>query len=408
MSLTATRVPIPDFTDPATFAPGVPFEAFEALRETEGLYWQPASIGVANGGFWVVTRFQDILDIEANPALFSSVPGAAWPTTNLPTDPALNPTYDLLMNMDPPHHSAVRRIAAAAFGPRVVKNFDPWVREIVVETLDHIQKLDAFDYIVEVAQVIPALVIAQIQGVPRSDRQWIVDRTIDSFEAQGSGELVRVREGIEKITAYYASELVPLKLREPADDMTTVISHAMERGDITQGEGYSFLNLLQGAGFETTHTLIGQSMRMMLEDEDVARKTERGIRELGPDKVIEEFLRVMTPAMFMSRTATADTVIGGQQVRKNDLLNLYFIAANRDPRVFADPNVFDPWRTETASLTFGSGAHRCIGNALAKLELRVLFEEMTARGMTLKLNGTPQRGWSVFINQIRSLPVVWA
>jgi cytochrome P450 len=190
--------------------------------------------------------------------------------------------------------------------------------------------------------------------------------------------------------------------------MTTVIAHAMERGEMTQGEGYSFLNLLQGAGFETTHTLIGQSMRMILEDEEIARKTEDGIRELGPDKVIDEFLRVITPAMFMSRTATADTVIGGQKIRENDLLNLYFIAANRDPRVFAEPDVFNPWRTETASLTFGAGPHRCIGNALAKLELRVLFEELAARNIKLRLNGTPQRGWSVFINQIRSLPVAQA
>jgi cytochrome P450 len=408
MTLTATPVPIPDLTDPATFAPAVPFEALAAMRESEGLHWQAASVGVANGGFWAVTRFQDILDIEANPALFSSVPGAAWPTTNLPKDPALNPMADLIMMMDPPKHSSIRRIAAAAFGPRVVKNFDPWVREIVVETLDHIAALDAFDYIVEVAQVIPALVIAQIQGVPRSDRQWIVDQTLEAFAAQGEGDLTRVAEGIRKTSEYYATQLVPLKLREPADDMTTVIAHAMERGEMTQGEGYSFLNLLQGAGFETTHTLIGQSMRMILEDEEIARKTEDGIRELGPDKVIDEFLRVITPAMFMSRTATADTVIGGQKIRENDLLNLYFIAANRDPRVFAEPDVFNPWRTETASLTFGAGPHRCIGNALAKLELRVLFEELAARNIKLRLNGTPQRGWSVFINQIRSLPVAQA
>ena len=118
--------------------------------------------------------------------------------------------------------------------------------------------------------------------------------------------------------------------------------------------------------------------------------------------------RIITPAMFMSRTATEDTVVGGQEVCKNDLLNLYFIAANRDEAVFDRPDEFDPWRTETASLTFGSGTHRCIGNALAKLELRILFEEMSKRGFSLKLDGEPQRGWSVFINQIRSLPVAWA
>jgi cytochrome P450 len=405
---TTAQALLPDLTDPASFHDAVPFGAFDYMRSQPGFYWQDASLGVANGGFWAVTRFQDILDIEARPDLFSSVPGAAWPGTNLPADPQLNPTADLLMHMDPPRHSSVRRVAAKAFGPRVVKNFDPWVREIVVETLDRIGTLTSFDYITEVARVVPAVVIAQIQGVPREHRQWIVDRTIDAFAAQGTGDLAQTAEAIEKVVAYYREELVPLKLREPQDDMTTVIAHAMERGDVTISEGYSFLNLLQGAGFETTHTLIGQSMRMLLEDPEVAEKTVRGIDELGPDKVVDEFLRIITPAMFMSRTAAEDTVVGGQEVRKNDLLNLYFIAANRDETVFDRPDEFDPWRTETASLTFGSGAHRCIGNALAKLELRILFEEMSKRGFSLKLDGEPQRGWSVFINQIQSLPVAWA
>lgn len=405
MSMTMDGTQLPDLTDPQTFVPGVPHEGFARIRELPGLHWQPTEVGTANGGFWAVTRFADILEVESNPALFSSQPGSAWPMSNLPIDPVLNPAYNNLMFMDPPRHSSVRRVAAAAFGPRVVKNFDPWVREIVVEILDHIETLTEFDYVLEVARTIPSYVIARVQGVPREDRQWIVDQTLAAFEGQNAGDLGVVTKVLQDTFTYYREKLVPGKLKNPEDDMTSVLIHAAEREEITEAEAYDFLNLLQAAGFETTHTLIGQSMRLILEDPDVAEKTYRGIRELGADKVTEELLRVITPAMFMSRTATADTELAGQAIRKGDLLNLYFIAANRDPAVFDRPDEFDPWRTETASLTFGSGAHRCIGNALAKLELRILFEEMARRDFRLTLNGTPERGWSTFINQIRSLPV---
>jgi cytochrome P450 len=407
MSVLMDDLQVPNLSDPQTFAPGVPHEAFARIREMPGLYWQPAPYGTARGGFWVVTRFADIQELESQPDVFSSSRGMAWPATNLPAGEQ-SPIYNSLMGMDPPRHSGVRRVAAAAFGPRVVKNFDPWVRGIVVQTLDHIETLPAFDYITEVAQVIPSLVIARIQGVPAEDNDWIVERALAMFEGHQSGDIRNSTAVIETIFDYYREKLIPEKLREPADDMTTVLAHAAERGEITWPEAYNFLNLLQGAGFETTHTLIGQSMRMILEDAQVSERTSRGIEELGPDKVVEELLRVITPAMHMSRTATKDTELAGETIREGDTLNIYFIAANRDPAVFTNPDEFDPWRKETASLTFGSGAHRCIGNALAKLELRILFEEMNKRGMRLQGNGEPKRGFSTFINQIRSLPVKWA
>ena len=112
--------------------------------------------------------------------------------------------------------------------------------------------------------------------------------------------------------------------------------------------------------------------------------------------------------MNMARTATCDTELAGQAIRTGDVLQMYFIAANRDPEIFAEPHRFDPWRPETRSLVFGSGVHRCIGAALARLELRILFEEMRARNIRLRLDGEPRRGWSVFINQLVALPVAHA
>ncbi|MEV6657268.1 cytochrome P450 [Nocardia fluminea] len=407
MNATVDTVNIPNLTDPETFVSGVPFDAFASIREMPGLHWQPAAIGTDHGGFWVVTRFADILEAEANPAVFSSQRGPSWPLSNNPvsTDLSVNPLYNHLVAMDPPRHSRVRRVAAAAFGPRVVKNFEPWVREIVTGVLDHVDGLDDFDYVTEIAQAIPSAVIAQIQGVPRSERQFVVDKTILTFAALASGDFEATMKNVREVEDYYRTTLVPQKRRDPQDDMTTVILHACERGDVTEGEMYDFLNLLQTAGYETTHTAIGQSMRMILEDPEVAERTFRGIEELGADKVVDEFLRLISPPMYMTRSATQDTELGGQMIRKDDVLNLYFIAANRDPAVFDEPDKFDPWRKETATLAFGSGPHRCIGSALAKLEMRILFEEMTKRGFKFEQNGKPERGWSVFINQLNSLPV---
>jgi cytochrome P450 len=400
-----SRVTIPDLSDPSTFADGVPHDVFDELRRMDGLYWQPTRYATQNGGFWAVTRFADIVEIERHPELFTSTRGAAFPGTNLPAD---NRGADGLMQMDPPRHSGVRRAAAKSFGGRVIGNFEPWVREIVDETLDQVETLGEFDYVTEVAAVVPSLVIARVMGVRREDRGLIVDWTTRSFAAQQIQDGSRDREEAAiqgDIFRYIGGVLVSDKRSNPADDMTSVLLRGVDRDALSVNESLHFLFLLIAAGFETTHTLIGQSMRMMLEDPQVLDRTNRAMESLGPDKVAEEFLRLVTPAMNMARTATRDVELGDQQVREGDLMQMYFTAANRDPAVFDDPHIFDPWRAEPDSLAFGSGAHRCMGSALAKLELRVLMEQMTSRQLKLRLNGPPCRGWSVFINQLTSLPV---
>lgn len=400
-----TERAIPDLSDPASFVEAVPYAAFAELRRRPGLYWQPSEHGTAHGGFWAVTRHADIIEIEKHPELFTSTRGAAYPATNLPPD---NRGKDGLMLMDPPRHSRVRRVAASSFGPRVVRNFDPWVRAIVRETLDRIEELPWFDYVTEVAAMIPSLVIARVMGVPDRDRHLIVEWANRSFAAQQIQDESRNAQqmAVQGTMFQYLQEvLVPERRESPKDDMTSVLLQAAAEEDITPEECLHFLLLLLLAGYETTHTLIGQSMRMMLEDPTVEQAVLVGTVELGSDRVSDEFLRTVTPTMNMARTATTETEIAGQAIRAGDLMQMYFISANRDETVFTEPDRFDPWRPETNHIAFGSGAHRCMGSALAKLELRILFEEMQARGVQLQLEGEPRRGRSVFINQLTSLPV---
>ncbi|MGE0216729.1 cytochrome P450 [Mycolicibacterium sp.] len=406
--MTTTAEPvmsIPDLSDTATFADDVPHDVFDELRRRPGWYWQPTDVGTMNGGFWVVTRHADVVEVEKNPTVFSNRRGIGYPQTTLPLDPEHNPASAFITLSDPPIHTALRKVASKAFGPRIVRQFKPWVSDIVTEALDNIEALDEFDIVAELAAIIPSYVIVQIMGVPRRDRQKIVDWANGQVDAVNTYDLDRLARGREELIAYFNESLWGEKLRNPSDDMTTVVVQAYERGEITRDQAHYFLLVLVGAGFETTHTAIAHAMRMMLEDDDVLQRMRAAIPQVGMDAVVTEFLRVITPVMHMARTALEDTEICGQRVRRDDLVLLYYSAANRDPAVFSNPHVFDPLRPETGALTFGTGIHRCLGFALAKLELSILFEQIAQRGVQLRLNGTPRRGNSVFINQLSSLPV---
>jgi cholest-4-en-3-one 26-monooxygenase len=399
-----------DLSDPRSFADEVPHEAFAKMRDLPGLYWQPTTLGVANGGFWAVTRFADIVAIERDPQTFSSTRGAAFPLTN--QDPMAEHVRNNLMTNDPPRHTALRQAASLGFGPRVVANFEPWVREIVNEVLDGLEGKSEFDYVVEIAQTIPALVVARVLGTPPEDRAMLVQLTLDIFKAtqdttglaegEGTGDRVAA---MSHRSIEYAKKIREIKRSKPEDDMFTMIGQHVDRGEMTEGEFLQWMILIMGAGFETTHTVIGQSMRMYLESPEIAAMTDRALDEGIMDRAVDEYLRMITPAMEMARTATCDTEFAGEKIRKEDLMVLYFVAANRDSAFFKDPERFDPWRREKQSLVFGSGIHRCIGSFLAKLEIRVLFEALRERNIKLRLNGDPKRGWSIFINQLWSLPV---
>jgi cytochrome P450 len=408
-TLTDSSIEIPDFTDPATYVARIPYEAFGELRSAPGLYWQKAAEGTYNGGFWVVTRFSDVTEIEQQPAVFSSVPGAFFPLANMSGD---GPMSKHILFMDPPEHSRVRRVAMKSFGPRVVAHFDGWIRDIVNETLDEAIQLGSFDWIADVARLIPSRVIATVMGVPRELRGQVVDWSDAIFTGQVNqdDDGAAMARAFEEVNVYMA-QLGREKLRDPQDDMVTVLAQSLERNEIDEGEYAMYTTALLIAGYETTHTLIGQSMRLILEDQDIRGACGQAFNAGEFNAVVDEFLRYVTPAMNVTRTATEDLDFHGQAIRRNDTMQLMLIAANRDPEVFTDPNRFNPFRTPGRTLSggdglaFGSGLHRCVGNVLAKMDSRILFEELHRRDIRLELDGEPRRGWSTLINQLIALPI---
>jgi cholest-4-en-3-one 26-monooxygenase len=393
---------LPDLADPQTFAAAVPYDAFARMRELPGLYWNPTDIGTRNGGFWAVTRWDDIVAVEKDPGTFTSSKGSAYPSTWVPNIEQAK----TLIATDPPDHTRLRRAAAKGFGPRVVANFEPWIRDIVVPVVERIASLEEFDYVAEVARTVPARVVARVLGIPREDEEQMVEWALATFVALQPGADNSAFQNMLKVhkeMSAYAAKIQETKKQQPADDMFTALSECVDRGEITQREFLDWMFLMMAAGFETTHTAIGQSMRLYAEDAVVRDRVNRAVEEGLVDRVVDEFLRLISPPMEMARIATADVEIGGQAIRKDDVMVLYFAAANRDPSKFQNPDEFNPWRSEKDTLAFGSGVHRCIGAYLAKLELNVLWEEIVKRGLTFEPAAEPKRGWSVFINQLTEL-----
>lgn len=325
-----------------------------------------------------------------------------FPLTGASKNPDM--VHHILFN-DPPEHSRLRRAGIKMFAPRVVAQFDAWVRDIVREVLDRYVPKGEFDWVDEVARHVPALVIARIMGVPFDERAQIVkwaDSLFTGAQAHNASEL-RVKV-YEEIWAY-TDALREKKLRSPEDDMITVLAHTMERGELNHREFLHFSHTLIVAGFETTHTLIGQSMREVIETPTVAACYDKACDSPALDQLVDEFLRYCCPVMNMARTATADIQAFGTNIRKGDMMQLFFTSANRDEREFDDADDFKPGRRFRDGVAFGSGPHRCLGASLAKLEMKILIEELKKREIRFNAAGQPKRGWSTWINQLTQLPV---
>ncbi|MFF2059929.1 cytochrome P450 [Rhodococcus qingshengii] len=413
MTLVSELSDVPNMADPETFRAGVPLDAYERMRALPGLSWQPAEYGALTGGFWLVTRYDDVAQVLQDSERFSSRFGNVYPLLNPTGD---GPMTKQIVHQDPPEHSRVRRAAAKSFGPRVVANFESWIREVVEETLDDALRQGRFDWIHEIARFIPSRVIAQVLGVPLDRRTYIVDTTIEIFKSQS------LNDGGEAFTKQcvevgdYLTQLGKEKLSNPADDMTSALARSLDNGeiDLTEYQWYAVSLLI--AGFETTHTTIAHIAHLLATDPAIRDASSRAIEAGKSAELVEEFLRYITPAMRFTRVATCDTEIGGQAVRKNDVMQIVLTAANRDPDAFPRPDEFDPFRedpkpaagTGGSGMAFGAGPHRCIGHVLAKLELRILLEELHARNVVISMDGEAERGASGVVNSLTALPVTVA
>lgn len=383
------------------FVRGVPHDAFRRLRREAPVFRHPEP---GADGFWVVTKYEDVRNISVRPRLFSSQRQGTLIRDPSPQDlPALQ---SIMLNMDPPQHRQYRKIVNEAFTPRMVRNLEGKVRAMVGKIIDAVAPRGECEFVDEIAAPLPMEVICEMMGVPESDRRHIYDMSnqlVGADDPDFHGE----RDNFMKASAgmfHYAANLAEERRKRPTDDLTTALLNAEVEGNrLSELEFNSFFLLLAIAGNETTRTVTANGMLCLIEHPEQREVLRRDPSLVG--SAIEEMLRYNPPVHYFRRTATADTEIRGVKIRENDKLTLWYPAANRDEDVFPDGDVFDVRRSPNEHLSFGFGEHFCLGANLARLELKVMFEELTARLPDIELAEPPKRLRSNFINGVKEMRV---
>jgi cholest-4-en-3-one 26-monooxygenase len=399
-----------DLNDPDRFLSGVPLAEFARMREEQPIFWhdQPGAWGE---GFWAVTRHEDIVEVSRQPKIFSSYERGSFVHTGNGRDDeeSLAGMRLLMINMDPPEHTALRNIVQRVFTPRQIRAMEPRLREFADQIVDRALAKGEGDFVSDVAAELPLLAICELIGIPAEDRGKIFDLSnrligFDDPEFTNTPEdgMIAATE-----TYMYANELAELRQREPKDDIITKLLQADVDGDnLTVDQFDQFFLLLAVAGNETTRNAITHGMQAFFDHPDQWEKfkTDRPL-----ETAVEEIIRWATPVVVFQRTAMSDTVLGGQQIRAGDRVAIFYPSGNRDTAAIADPDVFDVTRESNEHVAFGGGGpHFCLGANLARAEIGILFEAIADRMPDIAPLGPPDRLRSSFIHGIKRLPVRYA
>jgi cytochrome P450 len=428
--------------DPATYTGGVPFGALARLRREHPVTWvaEIPVLGWPEGpGFWLVLRHADVESVLTRPKLFSSALGATQ-IRDPATPQALGYVRRMMLNMDPPEQSRLRRLLSRSFTPRAVARLEHRIRGHARAICERVftSPRGECDFAKDVAADLPLLTLADVLGMPEQDRWLLFDwsnrvigyqdpdyATSAEFDP-GSGTAMaaealalrpapdrdgrmpdpRTREGMPDLYAY-AHLLAEHKRRHPGDDvMSILLAQAdAEDGRVSVAEFENMFWLFAVAGNETLRNGLPGACIALLEHPRAAGQL-RADPALMP-VAVEEMLRWWTPVMTFRRTATADCELGGQPVRAGDKVVVSFTSANRDEAAFADPGRFDIRRHPNPHLVFGHGPHFCLGAHLARTQMRALFDEVLARTSSLAYAGQPSYLRSNFQRGVKRLPVSW-
>jgi cholest-4-en-3-one 26-monooxygenase len=391
-----------DLFDPISYEKnGVPHEAMRFLRAEAPVFFHNEPGG---RGFWAITKYDDVVAISKDPGTYSSARGG----TNIQDyDPEHLSTIQMLMvNMDPPQHNKFRRLARQGFTPRMVSQMEPRVRAVTAQIIDEVIEKGECDFVTKIAAELPLQVIAELIGIPHEDRGKIFDWSnrligFDDPEFQTSIEDGRMA-AMEMWM--YANTLAEGRKGGTGEDLVTVLLNAEIEGEkLTEMEFDAFFLLLAVAGNETTRNLISGGMLALFDHPE-----QRARLAADPSLMttaVDEMLRWVSPVNNFRRTATRDVELRGQKIKENDKVVMWYASANRDEEHFVDSMKFDVGRTPNEHLAFGTGQHFCLGASLARLEIKVMFEELFKRMPDLQLNGKVRRLRSNFINGVKEIPV---
>ena len=381
------KVPILDLSDSRSFAQGFPHEFFTWLRAHEPLYWHPPTEITPDGeGFWVFSRYADVDQVIMDPESYSSDKGGARTAGGTTIKDEVS-AGKVMNQTDDPMHRRLRAIVNEGFTVKAISALEGELRARTRSLLEGIQSGEHLDFAQRVSREIPTQAICIVLGVPEEDRLMLTDWVDHGIEAPS--DAVIAEEYVRKIRRY-AQGLIERKRANRQGDIFSTIVHARFEADgstLSDHELRSFFGLLFPAGAETTTRSISGGMLALIERPEAWRqlRAEPAILKTA----VEEIVRWTTPSCYKRRTATRDIRHSGKLIREGDKVTFWEMSANRDERVFDRPFEFDIARAPNRHLGFGAGVHFCLGSALARLELKVVFEELLRCGLDFEVDGTP-------------------
>jgi cytochrome P450 len=401
-----------DIASPEVYEKGVPHDAFRLLRERDPVHWHPWEW--SGGGFWAITKYDDVVSVAKDWETFSSAKGHIY-LWELEGE-ALEIRRSMI-ETDPPDHTRLRRIVSSAFTPRRVRDYEDYTRGIATRLLDDVVAKGEVDLVETLTAPMPINVLVSIFGVPDEDAPYMIELTDHLVEGTSGRELDPSAYGnttplhllpfnspASWALFEYGRKLGEARRGKEGDDLVTRLVNAEWNGErLTDAEYCNFFQLLAFAGNETTRTAMSQGLLALMQYPDqYARLTADP--ELVP-RAVEEILRWASPVLCFRRTAMRDTEIRGVPIAEGDKVVMWYVSANFDEDVFSDSHTFDVGRDERESTSFGiGGPHYCLGAWLARLEIRVLLEEILKRGLQFELAGEPVRIRSNFVNGLHHLP----
>ena len=396
--------------DPDSYQGGPPHAYLRRLRSEAPVCWhekpgpEVKTNSSLDSGYWVISKYQDVIDISRNPHVFSSYVGTSFlmdpPETELPGLQAM------LINMDPPGHVKYRRLVQRGFTPRMVAELEPRIRAHSRRIVDNVARKGSCDFVNEIACELPLILICELMGVPEEDRPQIFEWSNalignDDPEMKAGADPMQVSAQMWM----YSNALAQKKRAQPDDTLISKYVHGEVDGmKISEFELNNFFLMLSVAGNETTRNATSHFMRLMSEHPDQFELLKTDVDRLLPG-AIEEALRFSPPVVAFRRTALTDTVIRGVAIAKGDKVVLSYPSANRDEEVFGEPDRFDIRRSPNHHLSFGIGEHFCLGANFARMQLRCILREVITRLPDIHLVKRPKFQRSNLIYGIRAMPV---
>jgi cytochrome P450 len=401
--------------DPATYTAGVPHAEFARRRLRAPVSWVDEAELTRSGGsgpvrsrgrgYWAVTRYAAVWEASRDPATYSSAAGGAF-LADPRTPEDLERNRQLLVNMDAPEHTWVRRVVAGAFTPRAVSRLTDAVsthaREVVARA---VTKVD-IDVVADLAAELPLLVLTDLLGMPRTDRKLLFDwsNNLVGFDdpRYGGGSVERYKRTFGEAFQYVRALAADRRAR-PGDDLVSrLVQDGPDGRGLNDAQLCQLWLLLVIAGNETTRHLISGGIQALMAH---PRERDRLIADPAlTGRAVDELLRWVTPIMQFRRTATRDAVLDGTAIATGDKVVLYYASANRDATVFADPERLDLGRDPNPHLAFGTGPHFCLGAHLARLEMAAFLDAIRPYLGRLRLTGPAERMRSNFMNATTALP----